>query len=419
MRLLPLLLALTLGCSGQAPEGPQRGGHAAPPTVVAIATAGPATLVEVLKTHATVESEAQADLYPTTTGRVLQVRRGEGDPVREGEVLAVLENATLDAGADRAASQLSKLEADLLTATSLHQRGALSDRDLAELRFQVEQAQVSAREAAKGREHTRITAPFSGVVAAQDVREGDTATAGRRAFQVVDMSRLRVVASLPEREVSRVRLGQVAILSPAYAPTERVEATVTRVSPVIDAASGTFRVTLSLPPDQGVLRPGQYVSVALAVAQAEDRLSVPRSAVVWEEGAAVIYRLGPPPEEEEKKPEETTTAGGWFASWGAAAKTAEDKGGTGEKGEKRGHRPQRDKATHTAERLPVTLGILDEERAEVLTGLDDGDPIITVGQALLRDGAPVITEEEAAAQRARREAAEAAEAAGAAPEAAE
>ena len=81
----------------------------------------------------------------------------------------------------------------------------------------------------------------------------------------MDLSALRVVASLPERDLSRVRVGQTAKLISAYDDAVWTTGSVSRIAPIVDSMSGTFRVTLSLAPEQQVLRPGQFVSVELEV----------------------------------------------------------------------------------------------------------------------------------------------------------
>lgn len=375
--MIAAVFALSAACSGAPAEHGERR-RDEPPAVVTTEEAAPAVILDTLKAHATAESEASADLYPAASGKVLRVYKDEGDLVRAGDLLALLENAPLDAAAERAAAQLTRVEDELATSERLHQQGALSDRDLAELRLSATTARATAREAHKTAEHTRITAPFAGVVGLRDLVEGQLAMSSQRAFQVVDPTRLRVVATLPEREVRRVQQGQRARLSPAYDPSGAVDAEVRRISPVIDPASGTFRVTLALDPNQTLILPGQYVSIDLAVAEVQAPLTVPRSALLWEEGAPVLYRLAPlkPKEEEEKRADEAPP---FWSRW-----LPKDEGeGEGEDG------PREALATHLAERCPVTLGVVDATRAEVREGIAPGDAVITVGQALLRDGAPV------------------------------
>ena len=77
----------------------------------------------------------QADLVPETTGTVIAIKAEEGDTVRKGQVLAVIDNATLDAALARAEAEATKALAELDKIRSLHDQGVLSDRDLQDAEF--------------------------------------------------------------------------------------------------------------------------------------------------------------------------------------------------------------------------------------------------------------------------------------------
>lgn len=387
------LLVGAIACAGGGPPGnggpgqagdEQHEGEPDPAAVVELVEVARGDVADLLVTSATVESEAQADLFPVATGNVVSVHVDEGDPVEGGDVLAVVDNASLDAGAERASTELDKARRELTRVESLYEQGAVSERELSEARFALEQAQSSAREARRTHGQTRITAPFDGVVAVRDVRVGELASSGKRAFQVVDLDRLRVVAALPERDLSRVEVGQTARLVAAYDDEVWTAGTVDRIAPVVDPQSGTFRVTIGLDPDQTVLRPGQYVSVELVVDRHEGVVSIPRKALVYEDGVPIVYRMIPAPEgeaDDEEGDDEEADGGGfaWSLPWGGDADSdteasEEDQG------------PQ-----HVAERVVLEIGLVDAERVEVLEGLEPGDQVVLVGQSTLKDGAPITT----------------------------
>lgn len=387
-----LALALgTSGCSFDSEDGSPVSDDAEesetpdPATLVEIEPLGRGSVSELLLTSAVVESESMADVYPVAAGQVLEVRVDEGDPVRKGQVLAVIENVSLDAGRERAASELVRLEDQLAEMDRLHQRGAVSDREMEDLSFQVRAARSAHREAASSYAQTKLEAPFAGLVALRDIRVGEFATSSRRAFQVVDMNALRVVASLPERDVSRVAIGQVSTLISAYDEGVVAPGRVERIAPVIDPSSGTFRVTVGLEPGQNTLRPGQFVSVQIEVDQHTDVLVVAKSAVVYDDGRPVVYRMvreKPPeePKEGEEKEEAKDEGGGWFV--GLFSGDESDEGQDDEEPKVLGW---------VAERVPVELGLADAITVEILSGLEEGDSIITVGQSNLKDGSEVRT----------------------------
>lgn len=362
-------------------------------TVVELEAVATGSVSDLLLTSALVESEHAANLVPSATGVVLSIHKDEGDTVKRGDLLAVLENVSLDAGAERARAEVTKLEAQATEMEALFARGAVSQREVEDLQYQLQSARTSRREASRSHGNTRLTAPFDGVVASRTVKIGELASSGAAAFSIVDLSALRVIASLPERDVARVSVGQTARLVSAYDEELFAAGTVERVAPIIDASSGTFRVTIGLEDGQTALRPGQFVSVEVEVDRHQDVVVVPRRALVYEDGEPIIYRKAPrPPEEEtDEGTEEVAKKGGWG------------------KPEPEGEEEEPAKPSPwVAERVALEIGLTDAVWVEVTEGLAVEDEIIVVGQSNLRDGAPITTPEMKAEQAAEAEEADAA-----------
>lgn len=385
-RLWAGLLAALVACgSGEDEKGEGRRKKAAPVTVVQVHVVERGAVGDVLLASATVEAEASADLSPAATGMVREVLVDVGDPVRKGALLAVIDNANLDAGEAVARSEADQLAARLAEAERLYGAGAVSAREVEDLRHQATTARIRATEASRSAGETRLTAPFDGVVAARDVRVGELASSARRAFQIVDLSTLRVRARLPERDLGRVRVGQPARLVSAYDAGRTAQARVERVAPVVDAATGTFEVLLTVDPGQDALRPGQYVSVELEVDRHADVVVVPRDAIVWDHGAPTLYRVEPAPPE----PVEADAEG--------------KKSGEPDEDEEKDEPPAPTGPVLVARRVEVRVGLQSQGTAEITEGVEPGDRIVVVGQTALKDGAKV------------REPAAAPEATGAAP----
>lgn len=402
MRWLVLCSLLVVGCGG---SGGGRGGGGqwgggggdwggkkkAAPTLVEVAPVERGSVGDWLISNGTVESEAAADLIPEATGRVLQVLKEEGDPVRKGDVLAVIDNTSLVEAQQKAQAEVEKLTADFERAKRLAQQGAISATELAEARYALQTAEASAREAASSYRQTRLAAPFAGIVASRAIKVGEVASSSTAAFTVVDMDRLRVVLSLPERDLPRVRVGQRAVLTSAYDEDATLEAEVMRVAPVVDAGTGTFKVTLALPPGQEVLRPGQFVSVELEVDRHDDVLVVPRTAMLYDNGLPVVYTMVDYTEEDEAAAQKNQFGGG-KGGWGG------DKGGGfsfswGGDDEKKEAKPEYDGPKKKAQKVIIRPGYVNERLVEVTEGLEGGERLIVVGQSNLRDGARVETPE--------------------------
>ncbi|MFT4974225.1 MAG: membrane fusion protein (multidrug efflux system) [Myxococcota bacterium] len=398
-----LVFLSLLACSGGGPPGEHGGGgrgggedaeEADRRILVEVEAVAIGSVADYLETTGTIESEAQADIAAETSGTVTQIAAEEGDSVRRGQLLAVIENPSLDASASRAAIELERAGADLERARTLHTQKAISDSELRQAEISHRTAAASAKEARRTRGFTRLTSPIDGTVAVRDIRLGELASG--RAFQVVDLQRLRVVIQLPEKDLVRVRAGQPARLSSAYDEDAVATGSVTRISPVVDPSSGTVRVTVSVDPGQETLRPGQFTKVRLEVDRHNDVLTIPRRALTWEDGDPVAWVVAdaPPPEEEEDKEGEEEAeeeGGGWMARLFGGGEEAEEDAVEEDDAEPEVEIPQR-----IAERRVLEIGFTDPDRVEISDGLEEAEPVVVLGNANLRDGASVRLPEDPA-----------------------
>jgi len=402
------LLILLSACSGGGPsEG--RGGPGGPPwaqkkeegdrrILVESSPVEIGSVADYLETTGTIESEAQADVAAEATGIVTRIAAEEGDAVKRGQLLAVIENPSLDASASRAAIELERAAADLERARALHTQQAISDTELSQAEISYRTAQASANEARRTAGFTRLTSPIDGTVAVRNVRVGEL-TSGP-AFQIVDLGRLRVIVQLPEKDLARVRVGQPVRLSSAYNEDAVAPGTVARVSPVVDAATGTVRVTISVDPGQDSLRPGQFAKVRVEVDRHDGVLTIPRRALVWEDGEPVAWAVAdaPPPEEEEEGEEGDADAteeegGGWLANLFGGG---EEEEAAPEDAAEEDDTPEIEIPQRIAQRRDLEVGFMDPDRIEVSSGVSEGEPVIVVGNANLRDGTSVRLPEDPA-----------------------
>lgn len=391
------LITLSLAACG----GPPQGGHGGPGgpggpeqvsepdrrVLVGVATVERGEVADYLVTTGILESEAQADIVPETAGVVTQVLAEEGDAVRRGQVLAVISSPSLDANASRASVELDQTRRSAEEAKRLHTAGVISDQDLRDSEAALRVAEATFQEAAASRGFTRISSPIAGTVSIRDVRLGEMAGSGR-AFQVVDLNTLRVVVQLPERDLHRIRLDQPVRLSGAYDDSASASGRVERISPVVDAQTGTVRVTIAVdaPPEDSEgpsIRPGQFVKVRIEVGRHADVLTIPRRALVWIDGEPVAWQVVDAPPEEDKEEGEATEKEedepGLLAKiFGAGDKDEKDSG------DAEAHDPWEGIPRRAVDRRRLEVGYMDPDRVEVMDGLSEGDMVVEVGNANLR-----------------------------------
>lgn len=418
--LLSLSLTLVLlGCEVDVGDGPGNGSEDgavedADPNRRVLVEVAPVALGSVrdeLATTGVLESEAQADIIPEASGTVTQVLAEEGDSVRKGQVLAIIQNPSLDAGAERAKIELEGIRLAATEAERLHAQGAISDRELRDAKAALRTAESTFGEATKSKGFTRLRSPIAGTVSVRDVRVGELA-GGARAFQVVDLERLRVVVQLPEKDLGRISVGQSAALAGAYDDSTSVLGTVERVSPVVDPMTGTVRVTVAVhDSDQSgtiALRPGQFVKVQLEVDRHDDVLTIPRRALVWEDGDPIAWMVveahppeppegeeDPDAEDEDEGPDLMAQISTFFEETFADEADADE----GDEAEAEDEDPWAGIPRRGVEKARLELGYADQDHVEIISGLEEGTDVVHVGTATLREDTLVRLPEDPAPDR--------------------
>ena len=140
-------------------------------------------------------------------------------------------------------------------------------------------------------EQTAIHAPFSGVIAARLVEEGQQVSAGETCLELIDISMIRVKAAVLESDLGAVGVGHRIRISVTTWPGELFEGRISRVYPTVDAESGTGYVEAELPNPRGRLKPGMYAEVQIDGTSFENRLAVPDDAIVSRDERTLVFRI--------------------------------------------------------------------------------------------------------------------------------
>jgi RND family efflux transporter MFP subunit len=235
--------------------------------------------------------EHQVEITAQRDGFLAKVLFDAPSRVKAGTILARLDDqqvsANLEAGRAKSRSIAADLknwqsEAEVLKADygrqqNLWKLGLTSQEQLEHAKYKAESdqwdvqrvqetlntAHQEERSLELELEKTKITSPFSGLIARRYVREGQSVSKGDRLFWVTAEAPLLMRFTLPEKYFGRVRpLQQFEITSPDIAG-EKHSARVKQISPVIDPSSGTFEVLVELAGDRGGLRPGMTANLKI------------------------------------------------------------------------------------------------------------------------------------------------------------
>ncbi|MEZ6183382.1 MAG: efflux RND transporter periplasmic adaptor subunit [Planctomycetota bacterium] len=283
-----LIAACLLGCEVEQP--PQRERPQARPVPVQVAPLALRTLAAIYPTSATLRAAQRATVTSRSQGVLERILVEEGDPVEAGQILAQLDDEEQRLRLAQAEATAAHRRAELASGEQLHLQGALSNSELETRRTTAAEAEKGMELAALDLERTKILAPFAGTVLKRHLDAGGAVSVGTALFDLADVSPLRAEVSVPERYVPSLAPGQPAQVS-VPASAVRVTAQIERIAPETDVESGTVKVTLILPDDESLLRPGSFVTCGLTTDQRPDALTTVRAALVSVGRQWFVYRV--------------------------------------------------------------------------------------------------------------------------------
>ncbi|MDA0285617.1 MAG: efflux RND transporter periplasmic adaptor subunit [Planctomycetota bacterium] len=185
----------------------------------------------------------------------------------------------------------------------------------------------------------RITTPMNGFVAERYVNEGDLAGAEDVLLRIVDLSSIRTVVNIVERDYEKLRIGQDATITVDGIPGREFSGQIVRKAPVLDPTTRTARVMIEIANADSLLKPGMHGRVTIIVAQYTNAIVVPAVAIHDHDGSKFLYTI--------------------------------------------------DSEGKTARQQDVSIGFRDGDMVQVLTGLSEDALVVTLGGRLIKDGSTV------------------------------
>lgn len=286
---------------------------------------------------ANLETERMVDIFPRVNGIIEDIKVEEGDFVEKGQVLLEIEPDAYELAEKRARLNYQQSEANFNRLESMFEKDLISKEDFEDAKYSLEIAHVNWEEAKLNLEYTRVTAPITGYIGERLCRPGDRIQPSDKLFLVANTDEFIAVIHVPEKELATVEKDQIAYLKSDNLGTIQFPGWVKRISPIVDANSGTFKVTVGVKNEDQILRPGMFVNVHVITEQHENTLLVPKTAVVYESDKMNVFVV-------------------------------------------------RDSLAH---KITLKNGFQDHEKIEVLDNLVEGEKIIVVGQSGLKDKTPV------------------------------
>ena len=256
------------------------------------------------------EAYSQAQIYSRVSGYIKSWKADIGSPVKAGDLLAEIDAPDLDqqimqaqANVASATANANLSNATLQRGQSLAQSGSVSKQDLdqrsadfANKSGLVRSAQANLDMLRVLEKYKSLVAPFDGLVTARTTDVGALISAGGNGpplFVVSDTSKLRVYVNVPQNYVPSIKVGTKARIAVPEYQGRNFLATVESSARAVDVGSGTTRMQLLVDNAGGELMTGAFANVGLDLPQPEAAISVPASALIFDQQGMRIATIGP------------------------------------------------------------------------------------------------------------------------------
>jgi membrane fusion protein (multidrug efflux system) len=296
-------------------------------------------VVDRFEAVGTIEAIEAITVVAEIDGSVKALPFREGGFIRQGNMIAQLDDAQLAADLARTEALRQQNQSTYDRVRSVVQQGAGAPQDLDDAAAALKVAEAN-RDLAKARfEKTRIVAPFDGMIGARRVSVGTFLRTGQAITELANIDAIRVTFAAPERFLSLLARGaSVTVSSPAF-PGYSLQGTIIAIEPVIDPSTRSARVVARVPNRERKFRPGMSANISAVLSERLNALTIPNEAVFGSGNQTFAFIV---------------------------------------------------KEDSTVARVPLTLGTRLSDVVEVLGGLEAGMTVVRAGHQKLFDGGKVM-----------------------------
>ncbi len=257
------------------------------PVKVAEATTG--DIAAYISTTANLVAEADVRVLAEAEGLITDLKVEEGRKVGAGDVLAVLDHSAAEIALNKARLKAANAEMAFSRAEKTLRDGLISSEEYDRVRLEHEVARQEVAEAEWALQKTVIRAPFAGQVTERMITVGQHVRPGDVLFGVASFDPLIARLYLAESDVLHLAEGRAVRISLAADPSLSFRGRIRQISPVVDTATGTVKVTVEAVAPPQTVRPGAFVTVDIERERHPAAVLLPREAVVRELRSAHVF----------------------------------------------------------------------------------------------------------------------------------
>lgn len=212
----------------------------------------------------TLEETVGTVLSFNVSGTLKSINVSTGTRVAQGQLIAVVDDATLKNSHDIALATLNQAKDAYARMKQLHDAGSLPEMQWVEVQSKLEQAQSAERISCKSLTDSRLYAPFSGVISEKNAEAGQNVLPGAPVVKLVKTQQVKVKVAVPENEISNIRVGGTATVSVSALSGKTFTGRIVEKGVAANPLTRSYDVKALLNNPTGELMPGMICDVSLS-----------------------------------------------------------------------------------------------------------------------------------------------------------
>ena len=268
------------------------------------------TLTKYFNYKGTVSAWKTANIVPDASGRVGRILKKQGDKVSQGELLATLDMTSLELMQKQARAAMAVAQTGYQNAkiNAERMKKMLENKAISQMQYENTQLALDAADtqlkSAKANldlvdytaKNAYMKAPFSGIIAAKNMEEGDMINPmmgmGQSILTLMDLSKVKIAVDAPAEEIERISIGQKCLVRISSRADEVFKGEVYSKNLAADPLSKTFKVEVKIDNPEMKIKAGVYADISIEYIRKENVYLLPLTALLTGDKEVLVNENG-------------------------------------------------------------------------------------------------------------------------------